>query len=48
MVAALYGFAAFFYVLGLTLPRVGLFAAYSGALIVTAVIQALITRRSFR
>ncbi|MDK2660847.1 hypothetical protein [Cupriavidus consociatus] len=41
MVAGLFGFAAFFYVLSLTLTRVSLFAAYGGAILTALAVQAI-------
>jgi hypothetical protein len=41
VVAGLLGFAAFFYVLSLTLTRFNLFAAYGGAILCTVAIQAV-------
>jgi hypothetical protein len=41
MLAGLLGFAAFFYVLSLTLMRLNVFAAYGGALLCTLAIQAV-------
>jgi hypothetical protein len=41
MVSGLVGFASFFYVLGLTLTRLNLLAAYGGAIVCALVIQAV-------
>lgn len=41
MAVALPGFAAFFYVLSLTLPRMNILAAYGGAILCTLTIQAV-------
>ena len=45
VVAGLLGFAAFFYVLSLTLTRLNLFAAYGGAILCTLTIQAVSLHR---
>ncbi|AJG24388.1 hypothetical protein [Cupriavidus basilensis] len=45
MVAGLFGFAAFFYVLSLTLTRLSLFVAYSGAILTALAVQAISLHR---